>query len=76
MIAHHRGYEISVKREECLGGWDMLYFYIMRESDGKFMIDAFEDSAETVPDQMKYMKQRIDNELAEDDPWMESEDVY
>ena len=30
----HRGHTILVSREPCLGGWDMTYYSIYRESDG------------------------------------------
>lgn len=73
MTATYRGYEISVKREKCLSGWQMLYFSVMRLSDGWFCMDSFEDSAETVRGKMKQMKRRIDNEHTTDDPWCEQE---
>jgi hypothetical protein len=71
MKAHHRGYEINVTREKCLGGWSMLYYSILRESDGWVVVESFEDSGHTVRELVRYMKERIDAELAEDDPWME-----
>lgn len=67
----YRGHEITVTRERCLGGWDMLYTAIFRVSDGYECTSFCEDSGEKVRDQVRYMKQRIDAELAEDDPWME-----
>jgi hypothetical protein len=74
MRTTYRGYEIKVTREKCLGGWSMLYYYVMRLEDGWFAVDSFEDSAETVRGMIGHMKNRIDNELAEDDPWMERAD--
>lgn len=71
MKSRHRGYEIDVHRGECLGGWSLLYYSVIRESDGYIAVESFEDSAETVRDMVKNMKARIDAELAEDDPWME-----
>lgn len=70
----HRGYEIDVIREPCLGGWPMLYYSIYRLDDGKCFLDTFEDSDEKVRDMIKYMKQRIDAELALDDPWLEKQE--
>lgn len=67
----YRGYEITVTREECLGGWSMLYWHIVRQSDGWFAEDTFTDTDESVAEFMCQLKQRVDNELAEDDPWME-----
>jgi hypothetical protein len=71
MIVKYRGYEIEVKREECLGGWPLLYYSVYRIEDGWCAIESFEDSDETVRDMVGHMKARIDNELAECDPWME-----
>lgn len=67
----YRGHEIDVRREECLGGWDRLYTTIIRSSDGFICTEFGENSEERVTDQVRYMKERIDAELATDDPWME-----
>lgn len=69
----YRGYECEVSREMCLGGWPMLYFSIFRISDGYECLTSFEDSAETLEDKMKQLKERIDSEHLEDDPWLENE---
>lgn len=69
----YRGHEINVRRERCLGGWDMLYTSIFRVSDGYECTSFCEDSGEKVRDQIGYMKRRIDAELATDDPWCERE---
>lgn len=74
MQASYKGYDIEVNRERCLGGWDMLYTTIIRQSDGYICEELAEDSADTVRDQIRYMKQRIDDELKSDDPWMEHGD--
>lgn len=71
MKSTHRGHTIEVRREECLGGWPLLYFTIIRDSDGYFCEDSFEDSEETVRDKIKQLKARIDAELEECDPWEE-----
>jgi hypothetical protein len=71
VIAHHRGYEIDVHRDRCLGGWTLLYYTVIRQEDGYIAVESFEDSAETVRDMVRHMKDRIDAELATDDPWLE-----
>jgi len=71
MKVRYKGHEIEVKREKCNGGWSMLYYTVYRESDGYECVCDFEDSAEKVTDMIKYMKQRVDEELASDDPWSE-----
>jgi len=49
----------------------MLYYSIFRLSDGFECMSGFEDSAEKVQDKIAQLKERIDNELADDDPWNE-----
>jgi len=69
MISHYKGYEIEVKREECMAGYDLLYFTITRESDGYLCEGDFTDEEATVREFIGYMMERIDNEHKEDDPW-------
>jgi hypothetical protein len=71
MRSTYRGYDINVERARCLGGWDLIYYQIVRKSDGWFALDAFTDSDETVREVMRSMKIRIDNEHNEEDPWGE-----
>lgn len=73
MKATHRGYTIEVKRQRSLGATWLLYTTVVRDSDGYMAVDTFEDSAETVRDMVKYMRTRIDNELADPDPWGEND---
>ncbi|HZJ99495.1 MAG TPA: hypothetical protein VFC79_05795 [Tissierellaceae bacterium] len=65
----YRGHEIEVTREKCLGGWSELYTSVFRLSDGLECICSVEDSAEKIVDQVRYMKERIDEELALENPW-------
>lgn len=67
----YRGHEIEVKREKSMAGYLLLFWSIFRESDGYECDSGYEDSAETVRDKVKQFKKRVDNELAEDDPWGE-----
>ena len=67
----YRGHEIDVTRERCLAGYPLLYFSVFRESDGYECLSSYEDSRETVREKIKQLKERIDNELSEDDPWCE-----
>lgn len=73
MKANYLGYEIEVTREKCLGGWGMLYFNVYRD-DGLECICDFEDSDEKIVDKIKQLKEQIDNELLEADPWGEKND--
>lgn len=71
MKISHKGHLIDVRREECLGGWKMLYFSVFRESDLYECTSGFSDSSETVRDYVNILKKRIDNELQNKDPWQE-----
>lgn len=75
MKATHRGHEITVKREQCLAGNPRLYVSIFRLSDGYECTSFSEDSDEKIADMMRYMKERVDAELATDDPWMEKRGI-
>lgn len=63
MKVEYKGFEIKVWREQALGGWDNLYFYICRISDGWFLQDAFTTGSDTVRDYIKYMKETVDDYL-------------
>jgi len=65
---NYKGHEIDVSREKCMDGWSTLYFSVFTD-EGKECLTSFENSAETVRDKVAQLKERIDNELASDDPW-------
>lgn len=52
----------------------MLYTTIIRDSDGYFCMDECEESDEHIRDRIKSLKDLIDAELLEDDPWEERVD--
>jgi hypothetical protein len=56
----YKGYEINVKREESLGGWDNVYYHIMRIDDGYFLEDSFSLGEEHIRDVVKACKQMVD----------------
>lgn len=74
MKRNYRGHEITVFRDQSLGGDVYLYYTIIRLSDGYICVDNFTSGAETVREFMGHMKERVDNELQEDDPWGEAEE--
>jgi hypothetical protein len=63
MKATYRGFEISVTREKCLAGYDLLYFDIYRINDGYCLEESFSDESTPVREFMRYMKERVDAEL-------------
>jgi hypothetical protein len=71
MKASYRGYDIDVHRERSMGGDVLLYYSIFRQSDGYEATSGFSTGNDTVRDFIGMMKERVDNELAEDDPWEE-----
>lgn len=56
----YRGHEIWAKREKALGGWDNLYFYIMRLSDNYMVEDSFTTGSDTVREMIGHLKKRVD----------------
>ena len=75
MTKSYKGYTLEVYRDKCLGGWDQLYFSIMRDSDGFECVSNFEESNEKVNDKMKQLKHRVDGEEKEVDPWGEQKEI-
>lgn len=71
MRQNYRGHEIDVRRERSLGGDVLLYYTIVRVSDQYVPVESFTTGSDTVRDYVRYMKKRIDAELASDDPWGE-----
>jgi hypothetical protein len=71
----YRGHEIEVTRERCMGGWDLLYYSIFRAADGYECTSGFSYDESPVRTFFGYMEQRVDDELATDDPWQEKADA-
>jgi hypothetical protein len=67
----HRGHDIDVRREPSLGGDVLLYYSIFRQSDGYECDSGFTYEDATPREFLATLKERIDKELAEDDPWEE-----
>lgn len=65
MKVNYRGFEIDAHREKCMAGYPLLYFYVMRKSDGFFVEDAFTEGSDTVRDYIGYMKDRVDGFIAD-----------
>jgi|SRR5271157_4238996 len=60
MIVKYRGFDIDVKREECMAGYKLTYFSVFRESDGWELTSGYSDSGDTVRDWIKWMRERVD----------------
>lgn len=72
MKVAHRGHEIDVHRGKSMVGDRLLFWSIFRASDGYECACGFEDSAETVRAKVQQLRERVDAELAEADPWEEA----
>ena len=71
IVTSYREHEITAYREDCLAGYPLLYWSIFRESD-RFECDSgFTEGDDRVEDFVGYLRDRVDAELLEDDPWME-----
>ena len=71
MRVSYRGHEINVERGVSLGGDSNIYYSIFRDSDGYECTSGFTSDTSTVKEFIGYMKERVDGELASDDPWDE-----
>ena len=71
MKVSYLGYDIDVTREKCMAGYPLVYYSIFRQSDGYECTSGYSDSADTVRTWIRLMKERVDNELLEKDPWEE-----
>lgn len=74
MKISYRGHEINVRRSRSMGGDYNIYFSIFRESDGYECTSGFTSDMSPVDVYMGYMRERVDAELAESDPWGEAAD--
>jgi len=61
MKVEYRGFEIDAHRERSLGGDLLLYYSVFRIEDGWEMESGFQDSAETTPAMIGYLKELVDD---------------
>lgn len=72
MKVSYRGFEIDAHRERSLGGDVLLYWSIFRKSDLYECDSGFSTGSDTVRTWVKMLKERVDAELVEADPWGEA----
>lgn len=58
---HYRGFTIDVWRDECLGGWSMIYYSIVRDKDGWELDCGFYDSEDPLMEFAEDCKHSIDD---------------
>jgi len=64
MLVNYKGFEIDVRREESMGGDEMLYWSVFRNEDGMEMTSGLEyGDFYTVRGMVKHYKTRVDKWL-------------
>lgn len=76
MIVKYKGFEIDVRREKCMAGYDLIYRYVYRISDGWEFWADFSDDAETVREHIKIMKFQIDCYLKNPEQYEREQEEY
>lgn len=69
----YKGYELEVTREDNAVADGVIFWSIMRIEDGYECASGFSYDSDTVWTWIKTLKERVDNEHKEDDPWCEKE---
>jgi hypothetical protein len=72
MKCNYRGFELEVKREKCLGGWDQVY--TTAYLDGYELICEHSEDKTNISSLMKSLKRYID-EIIEDQCVREDMDI-
>jgi hypothetical protein len=65
----YRGFEIEAKRENCMAGYPLLYYTIVRQSDGWIMVDNFTYGSDAVRDFIKHLKSNVDDYCLNPQDW-------
>lgn len=75
MKVEYRGHEIEVTREYPIFGRDKILFYsVFRKEDGYECTSGFSEGRDSIRDMVKYLKQRVNAELLDANPWGEKEE--
>jgi hypothetical protein len=72
MKVNYKGFEIESFREKSLGGWPTLYYSIYTP-EGYELLCSFEDSAETVRDKIKHLKEVVDDFILNPHDYIEND---
>lgn len=76
MIIKYKGFEIDVRRENCMAGYDLIYRDVFRIDDGYQLWGDYSDDSDTVRTHIKMMKFQIDEYLKDPKKWKEDERDY
>jgi len=72
MKTNYKGFTIEVNREECLGGWELTYFSIFRDSDGLEVCSDFTEASDSLEFITKLLMSSVDMFIASE---CENEDL-
>lgn len=61
MKIKYKDFQIEATRERALGGWDNIYYSIMRISDGWFLEDNFSTGEDDLKDFVNDLKNVVDD---------------
>lgn len=56
----YKRHRIRVYRAEALGGWDHIYYYVMRVRDKYIPVDSFTSGEENLSDEIEALKKIVD----------------
>jgi hypothetical protein len=76
MKVKYKGFEIDVKREKCMAGYDLVYRYVYRIEDGWEFWADYSDDADTIQTHIKSMKFQIDNYLKDQEQYEKDREEY
>ena len=65
----YKGFSIEVVREECMAGYDLVYYSVFCVKCGWCLRDGFEDGSNTVWDVYKVMKGIVDKYHEDPTQW-------
>jgi hypothetical protein len=69
----YKGFEIVAWRDEALGGWENLYYFVMRQKDGWFLIDSFTEGDDKPADVVEMLKKQVDYYLEHPEAYEEDD---
>lgn len=76
MKVNYKGFEIDVRREKCMAGYDMVYRDVIRIEDGYLLWGDFSDDADMIREHIKDVKFQIDEYLKNPEQYEKDREEY
>lgn len=70
----YNGFELLAWREQAAGGWESLYFYSMRLSDGWFLEDSFTTGDDLVDEYIGHLREQVNDFLENPEDYEQPDD--